>query len=170
MSWLSRRWRTQRNAIRHANCKIQRVIKSLNATCAAISSMFRGVFVHPHPPPNPPLSLSLLGERSGVWRGVAPVVFLSVFLSHSGGGKKGGRKTHPDDNIFFLEMHSIKNVALAPCYSFRKGAVTWRNLIFRGTAASFFKTEWSIISLDRTSTEARLPAEFKHITKPRKRK
>jgi len=139
MSWLSRRWRTQRNAIRHANCKIQRVIKSLNATCAAISSMFRGVFVHPHPPPNPPF-LSLLGEAGcdEGWRRS----FFSPFSSPTLVGKKGGRKTHPDDNIFFLEMHSIKNVALAPCYSFRKGAVTWRNLIFRGTAASFLN--WMI--------------------------
>ena len=35
MSWLPQRWRTQRNAIRHANCKIQWVIKILNATCTS---------------------------------------------------------------------------------------------------------------------------------------
>ena len=35
MSWLPQRWRTQRNAIRHANCKIQWVIKTLNATCTS---------------------------------------------------------------------------------------------------------------------------------------
>ena len=36
MSWLPQRWRTQRNAIRHANCKIQWVIKTLNATCTSL--------------------------------------------------------------------------------------------------------------------------------------
>ena len=35
MSWLPQRWRTQRNAIRNANCNIQWVIKTLNATCTA---------------------------------------------------------------------------------------------------------------------------------------
>ena len=35
MSWLPQRWRTQRNAIRHANCTIQWVIKTLNATCTS---------------------------------------------------------------------------------------------------------------------------------------
>ena len=35
MSWLPQRWRTQRNAIRHANCKIQWVIKTLNAPCTS---------------------------------------------------------------------------------------------------------------------------------------
>jgi len=36
MSWLPQRWRTQRNAIRNANCKIQWVIKILNATCTSL--------------------------------------------------------------------------------------------------------------------------------------
>ena len=36
MSWLPQRWRTQRNAIRHANCRIQWVIKTLNATCTSL--------------------------------------------------------------------------------------------------------------------------------------
>ena len=35
MSWLPQRWRTQRNAIRNANCNIQWVIKTLNATCTS---------------------------------------------------------------------------------------------------------------------------------------
>ena len=35
MSWLPQRWRTQRNAIRHANCRIQWIIKPLNASCAS---------------------------------------------------------------------------------------------------------------------------------------
>ena len=35
MSRLSQRWRTQRNAIRNANCRIQWIIKSLNAYCAS---------------------------------------------------------------------------------------------------------------------------------------
>jgi hypothetical protein len=33
ISWFSHRWRTQRNAICHANCRIQWIIESLNANC-----------------------------------------------------------------------------------------------------------------------------------------
>ena len=36
MSWLPQRWRTQRNAIRNANCKTSWIIKILNAHCASI--------------------------------------------------------------------------------------------------------------------------------------
>ena len=35
MSWIPQRWRTQRNAIRNANCRTQWIIKSLNAHCAS---------------------------------------------------------------------------------------------------------------------------------------
>ena len=34
ISWLSYRWRTQRNAISNVNCRIQWIIESLNAPCA----------------------------------------------------------------------------------------------------------------------------------------
>ena len=34
ISWFWHRWRTQRNAISNANCRIQWVIESLNAHCA----------------------------------------------------------------------------------------------------------------------------------------
>ena len=34
ISWLSQRWRTQQNAIRSVNCRIQWIIESLNAHCA----------------------------------------------------------------------------------------------------------------------------------------
>ena len=34
ISWLSHRWRTQRNAISNVNCRIQWIIESLNAPCA----------------------------------------------------------------------------------------------------------------------------------------
>ncbi len=34
ISWLSQRWRTQRIAISNVNCRIQWIIKSLNAHCA----------------------------------------------------------------------------------------------------------------------------------------
>jgi len=36
MSWLPQRWRTQRNAIRLANCITKWVIKTLNAPCAPL--------------------------------------------------------------------------------------------------------------------------------------
>ena len=35
MSWLPQRWRTQRNAIRNANCISSWIIKSLNAHCTS---------------------------------------------------------------------------------------------------------------------------------------
>ena len=53
MSWLPHRWRTQRNAIRNANCRIQWIIKTLNASCA--SGIFLGacllecLLTPPHP-------------------------------------------------------------------------------------------------------------------------
>ena len=34
ISWLVHRWRTQQNAIRSVNCRIQWIIESLNANCA----------------------------------------------------------------------------------------------------------------------------------------
>ena len=34
ISWLSHRWRTQRNVISNVNCRIQWIIESLNAPCA----------------------------------------------------------------------------------------------------------------------------------------
>lgn len=34
MSWLSNRWRTRQHAIIRMNCRIKRIIKPLNATCA----------------------------------------------------------------------------------------------------------------------------------------
>ena len=36
ISWLSQRWRTQRNAISSVNCRIQWIIESLNAHCASL--------------------------------------------------------------------------------------------------------------------------------------
>ena len=36
ISWFPYRWRTQRNAIRNANCRTPRVIRSLNATGAGL--------------------------------------------------------------------------------------------------------------------------------------
>jgi len=54
MSWFPHRWRTQRNAIRNANCRIQWIIKPLNAPCA--SGTFLGacllecLLTNPHPP------------------------------------------------------------------------------------------------------------------------
>lgn len=44
MSWLPQRWRTQRNAIRNANCKTSWVIKILNAHCAPMKCMVACLF------------------------------------------------------------------------------------------------------------------------------
>ena len=49
MSWLPQRWRTQRNAIRHANCKIQWVIKTLNASCTSSEVCLLECLFYPHP-------------------------------------------------------------------------------------------------------------------------
>jgi len=48
MSWLPQRWRTQRNAIRHANCKIQWVIKTLNASCTSPEVCLLECLFYPH--------------------------------------------------------------------------------------------------------------------------
>jgi len=48
MSWLPQRWRTQRNAIRHANCKIQWVIKTLNASCTSSEVCLLECLFYPH--------------------------------------------------------------------------------------------------------------------------
>ena len=40
ISWLLKRWRTQRNAIGNANCRTLWVIESLNAHCTSFGSMF----------------------------------------------------------------------------------------------------------------------------------
>jgi len=67
MSWLPQRWRTQRNAIRHANRQIQWVIKTLNASCTSL-----GKYVCWSVCSSPsrlisrrqPLQLSLIGKAS----------------------------------------------------------------------------------------------------------
>ena len=69
MSWLPHRWRTQRNAIRNANCRIQWIIKTLNAPCA--SGIFLGacllecLLTTPHP--TPCLGPAQTGARGGIW-------------------------------------------------------------------------------------------------------
>ena len=47
MSWLAHRWRTLRTAIRNANCRIQWVIKILNAYCT--SGLVLGVCLYQCP-------------------------------------------------------------------------------------------------------------------------
>jgi len=60
MSWLPQRWRTQWNAIRHAICRIQWVIKTLNATCTSSEvCLLESLFI--------PTYQSLLWRRK-VWR------------------------------------------------------------------------------------------------------
>ena len=49
MSWLPQRWRTQRNAIRHANCKIRESSKFWTQLAPPLEGgMSVGVSVHPH--------------------------------------------------------------------------------------------------------------------------
>ena len=48
MSWLPYRWRTQRNAIRHANCKTSESSKLWTHLALPLGSMSVGVSVHPH--------------------------------------------------------------------------------------------------------------------------
>jgi len=54
MSWLPQRWRTQRNAIRHANCTIQWVIKTLNATCTSFGEYVCSSVCSSPPKKHPP--------------------------------------------------------------------------------------------------------------------
>jgi hypothetical protein len=54
MSWLPHRWRTQWNAIRHANCKTSESSKLWTHLALPSGSMSVGVSVHPHQKPYSP--------------------------------------------------------------------------------------------------------------------
>ena len=124
MSWFPQRWRTQRNAIRHANCRIQWVIKTLNATCTALPAvcLLECLFI-PYP--------SSWDELAG----------------------------HFTAASFNVSMH--------PLIVLRFGKYAWRQLLFAGNGA-YIQSVKTLKSV-RTSNQSRLPAEFKHITKRRKR-
>ena len=51
MSWLLHRWRTQRNAIRHANCKTSESSKLWTHLALPSGSMSVGVSIYPHHKP-----------------------------------------------------------------------------------------------------------------------
>ena len=157
MSWLPQRWRTQRNAIRHANCKIQWVIKTLNATCTSSEvCLLECLFI---PPTKHHLCLSLLESAASSleWGQVSSDE--NCFRAFAGQETQTLKKT-------------TSKVSSFPDSSYESGrkdatSVTWNTRLFSGKSSSrdcsFFKIS------DRTSNQSRIPAEFKHITKRRKR-
>lgn len=135
MSWLPHRWRTQWNAIRHANCKISESSKLWTHLALPSGSMSVGVSVHPHHSPK------TLKTSFGCW--MPPTAFL----------ESACRWKH--------------NLITDPiqCNAGR----TRDDIITRLTPGNTFKLSRSSIILNRTSNQSRIPAEFKHITRRRKR-
>ena len=138
MSWLPQRWRTQRNAIRHANCKIQWVIKILNAPCTSLWGvcLLECLFI-------PTIFIYLLYRRK-----IASVL---CFTAHAPRWHIPSRspvlfwRRRIDATSCSSELHS----RVVTLFSRRKSIRVWQS--------------------DRTSNQARIPAEFKHIIKRRKR-
>ena len=120
MSWLPQRWRTQRNAIRHANCRIQRVIKILNAPCTASAVCLLECLLIQQP---------LRVETTALIKASWDVI---TNLSHSAA----------------------------------RVGVTWNHRVDRLAILSKRMGCWPSV---QTSNQSRLPAEFKHIIKRRKR-
>ena len=154
MSWLPQRWRTQRNAIRHANCKNQWVIKILNAPCTSL-----GEYVCWSVCSSPPTLPSSKKKRvSGCGRPLVtkrtqmknkPISrsFLT-FISAPAGWDWHRRTRRRIMPILMAEIESCQNTPLSRTTTI---GVQRRYNPFR------------------TSNQARIPAEFKHITKRRKR-
>ena len=163
MSWLPYRWRTQRNAIRNANCKIQWVIKTLNASCTSL-----GEYVCWSVCLNNPLPLT---ESHQCWirfsdlKRPGSVARLWVrFYYHD-------PKCEDENTNVILRYEDW----LAKTSSFsqllgetwhEKGLVLFSRVSTKGDIRRGLNMNISFI---RTSNQARIPAEFKHITRRRKR-
>ena len=148
MSWLPQRWRTQRNAIRHANCEIQWVIKTLNASCTSF-----GEYVCWSVCSSPQVQTFL------VWCTCVDCWFCHEIITL--------RWTH---EVYFIPFMSLNTTVRSGSLwgitndttSKRKFYTVW----FDFTGNQIHNESWSS---DRTSNQSRIPAEFKHITRRRKR-
>ena len=79
ISWLSHRWRTQRNAICNVNCRIQWIIESLNAYCALWYSEEHAC-LSIREPISDPISCLFEDEKEGLRNWVLPSVIQPGYL------------------------------------------------------------------------------------------
>ena len=148
MSWLPYRWRTQRNAIRNANCKNQWVIKTLNAACTSLGE-YACWSVCLSPPQPKPVSLNwemCLGCCSRLQFVLVRIVCL-------------------DDNKHQIIVPFLNCLVLINQTKGRD--VVGINLL--SIIAFLFCLKSVVVFPFRTSNQSRIPAEFKHITRRRKR-
>ena len=146
MSWLPQRWRTQRNAIRHANCTIQWVIKTLNATCTSF-----GEYVCSSVCSSPPKKHSQVFFRS------RPFDPTRLGLNASRWNECLTRSNFWKWWLLVSLLFSNLQIYVITVKNFE--CVCWREI----------NQKVLIQNPDRTSNQSRIPAEFKHITKRRKR-
>ena len=148
ISWLSDRWRTQRNAIRSVNCRNTWIIESLNAYCA------RG-FGQEHVCLSVGLILALLQhlclEQERTW-----LSRCLIFGSDAGSAE-------------------VQRLMHGPAYGPLLGRQLVANALVDGlelclsTQTRNFGPVPKQTPIFSTWAQARLPAELKHINKRRKR-
>ena len=160
MPWLPQRWRTQRNAIRHANCKIQWVIKTLNATCTSFGKYVCWSVCSIPTKEEIPRSRQSFSKDSFRCKRVKATPRCVNYLW-----------TNNENMCFWWIVYAtiVVTICRFPCMTWfeRKSSCklkgTWQITIGRST--NNIETFWN-----RISNQTRLPPEFKHINKGRKRK
>ena len=148
ISWLSHRWRTQRTAIRNVNCRIQWIIESLNAPCAARFSeghVCLSVTLIYHLPSLVEWTWTVL---SLVRRLVSKCIVACRVL----------REARPDETVWYLYLR------WSSWFHDAAPGVLWA---YNGEEC--FSKDSPIYILRLTSNQMGLPAELKHINKRRKR-
>ena len=168
MSRFPQRWRTQRNAIRNANCKTSWIIKILNAHCAF------GIF-----------PVACLFEC--LWTPLSVDVFQQLDLCECLSLRMDSYEMFVDGcwaSIVSGFPHSVLcwelNISSISGNTLRVEWVLARSLVFNtfntGNEIQCFLSKYFVQSnfctrynSFRISNQARRPAEFKHIIKRRKR-
>ena len=160
--WMSRfpqRWRTQRNAIRNANCKTSWIIKILNAHCAF------GIFL-----------IACLFEC--LWIPLSTGVFCTLVAGCFGFDRPRGGLCLNSTWRTCIDLEKswlVRRTALT--FSSISGSLSlefteYVSLAVWTTTNSVSKSSLqpSLLAIQfRISNQARWPAEFKHIIKRRKR-
>jgi hypothetical protein len=146
MSWLPQRWRTQRNAIRHANCITPWVIKTLNAPCTPF-----GVYL-----------LEYLFSPTKKDRLISIQFWVdSLFLF----GNNLFRWTNNNiQDLFFSDKEDKREWNMSS-----KTISDWISSCLLSFSCKSLSYGKNCIYWLQISSQIRLPAEFKHITKRRKR-
>ena len=144
MSWLPYRWRTQRNAIRHANCNTSESSKLWTQLALPSGSMSVGVSILPHHK-----SLVGLCRRSHS----LPIIRRRICI----------RDATPVVALFLLPDSWS-------AWAVWRGDTTWISIIICvRVCLSLLRGEYGVLPSVWTSNQSRIPAEFKHITRRRKR-